>query len=389
MPSADAPPSGRRPALLRLTVLTAAVAGAHLLVLAGMPDWVGWVAAAQGSPSEPTPWQMRTLASTAVATPRAAATVATPQRAPARTVEPAPSPSAEPAPATAAAADSTAVDTAAAPASALPAEALAPVPAQATQPDTAAAPQPASSAPQDEQLAKLTAPPAAAAKAQAATHPAEPVVLPPAVRLLYAGKGEEKGYMKYNASAELAWLPEGARYQAKLDITFLALRLRTWTSKGALTEAGLQPLRFGDKPRGAEVAAHFQRDKGIISFSANSPDVPLQPGAQDKLSALLQLSALVAGAPQRYGAGTQIGFQAADAYRAELWTFTVGGLEALDLPGGGLSGLKLTKQPTQEFDQRIEVWLAPEQHYLPVRLRITEPNNTFVDLLWQKTLKPD
>ena len=42
-----------------------------------------------------------------------------------------------------------------------------------------------------------------------------------------------------------------------------------------------------------------------------------------------------------------------------------------------------------EFDQRIEVWLAPDMAYLPVRLRITEANSAFVDLLWRKTLKPD
>ena len=215
------------------------------------------------------------------------------------------------------------------------------------------------------------------------------LVVPPAVRLLYEGKGEEKGFLKYTAGGELVWAPDGTQYNAKLEITFLLARLRTWTSKGELSETGLQPTRFGDKPRGAEQATHFQRDKGIISFSANNPDVPLQPGAQDKLSALLQLSAIVAGAPARYGAGSSISFQAADAHRAELWDFKVSGTESLELPGGTLSGLKLTKESTVEFDQRIEVWLAPDLNYLPVRLRITEANGAFVDLLWRKTQKPE
>ena len=61
----------------------------------------------------------------------------------------------------------------------------------------------------------------------------------------------------------------------------------------------------------------------------------------------------------------------------------------LELPGGTLATVKLTKEPTAEFDQRIEVWLAPAQSYLPVRLRITESNGALVDLLWRKTLKPD
>lgn len=224
---------------------------------------------------------------------------------------------------------------------------------------------------------------------QAQAQSLDTVQLPPAVRLLYDGHGEERGFIKYTGSGEMVWEPDGAQYKARLEISTWGVRVRTWTSKGTLNAAGLAPLRFGDKPRGAELATHFQRDKNIISFSANNPDVPLQTGAQDKLSALLQLSAMVAGAPDRYAPGTTIRFQAADAHRAEPWNFRVGTTEPLDLPGGALAGLKLSKAPTVEFDQSIEVWLAPDMHYLPVRLRITEANGDFVDLLWRKTQKPD
>jgi hypothetical protein len=211
----------------------------------------------------------------------------------------------------------------------------------------------------------------------------------PPVLLIYDGKGEERGFIKYAASGELLWSPDGSRYNARLEISAWGFRVRTWSSKGDLTDGGLRPLRFGDKPRGAELATHFQREKGIISFSANNPDVPLQAGAQDKLSAILQLSALVAGEPERYTSGTSIAFQAADAHRAELWNFKVGATEALELPGGMVTALKLSKEPTVEFDQRIEVWLAPDLNYFPVRLRITEANGAFADLLWRKTQKPN
>jgi hypothetical protein len=211
----------------------------------------------------------------------------------------------------------------------------------------------------------------------------------PPVLLLYDGKGEERGFIKYAASGELLWAPEGSRYNAHLEISALGFRVRTWTSKGDLTDGGLQPLRFGDKPRGAELATHFQREKGIISFSANNPDVPLQTGAQDKLSAILQLSAIVAGEPERYAHGGTISFQAADAHRAELWNFKVGASEPLELPGGALVALKLGKEPTVEFDQRIEVWLAPDLRYMPVRIRITEANGAFADLLWRKSQTPN
>ncbi|MCX8519925.1 MAG: DUF3108 domain-containing protein [Rhodoferax sp.] len=222
--------------------------------------------------------------------------------------------------------------------------------------------------------------------APAATrHVMAPVVYAPPVLLLFDGRGEEKGYVKYAANAELLWQPQGKQYSARLEISTFGIRLRTWTSKGALSEDGLQPTRFGDRPRGAEQATHFQRDKGLITFSANNPDVTLQAGAQDKLSALLQLSALLAAAPERYPAGTSIQFQAADAHRAEIWDFKADAVETQELPGGTLRTMRLTKEPTVEFDQRIEIWLAPDLHYLPVRLRITEATGAFADLLWRKT----
>jgi len=231
--------------------------------------------------------------------------------------------------------------------------------------------------------------PATAAASAAEVQNAKKVNYADPVRLLFDGRGEEGGYKKYAAGGELLWLPQAMQYTAKLEITALFFRIRTWTSKGELTEGGLQPLRFGDKPRGAEQATHFQRDKGIISFSANNPDVPLQPGAQDKLSALVQLSAMVAGEPERYPAGSSIRFQAADAHRAEIWNFRAGATETLELPGGTLQAAKFTKDPTVEFDQRVEVWLAHTLQYLPVRIRVTESNGNFVDLLWRSTQKPD
>ena len=231
--------------------------------------------------------------------------------------------------------------------------------------------------------------PATAAASAAEVQQAKKVKFADPVLLQFDGLGEQDGYKKYVASAELLWQPQAMQYSARLEMTFFGFRLRTWTSKGELTDGGLQPMRFGDKPRGAEQATHFQRDKGIISFSANNPDVPLQAGAQDKLTALLQLSAMVAGEPALYPAGAVISFQAADAHRAELWNFKAGATEPMTLPGGTLSAIKFTKEPTVEFDQRIEVWLATTMQHLPVRIRITEANGSYADLVWRKTLKPD
>jgi hypothetical protein len=358
--------------LRRLGLVTVLVLLAHALVLGGLPSLGVIAGRSQQPPSRLASFVTRTLPAPTppvTAPPPVKPVPAKKRSSPAKPAVPMPLPSPTPE------------------ATMAPVAAQAPAVAE-VQPAPVAAPE----APTDAQAqppVEIPAPAATVAEVQPDRPPVPKLAYAQPARLVYDGRGEEQGYIKYAASAELLWLPEGAQYSARLEISAWGFRLRTWTSRGTLGEAGLMPTRFGDKPRGAEQATHFQRDKGIISFSANNPDVALQDGAQDKLSALLQLSALVGGEPERYSPGTVISFQAADAHRAEPWQFKVGSLEPLELPGGTLNSLKLSREPTLQFDQRIEVWLAPEAHYLPVRLRITEANGAFADLLWRNTQKPD
>jgi Protein of unknown function (DUF3108) len=390
-PSPATPKSHRHASLRRLLALTLFVLLVHGLLLGGVPSAVSLLARSTdaGTPPPMVRFATRTIAAAPVPAPAPTPALATPPALAAATpTKGRPAPATPPAATPPSPQATTAAADAAAPASAatpvVPGNntpssptALATPPAPAA-PASASAPAPAPSFAPAPAAASATPPPSQAQQASA-------LLFPPPIRLLYDGLGEEKGFIKYAASGELLWLQNGTQYSARLEISAWGFRVRTWTSKGELQESGLAPLRFGDKPRGAELATHFQRDKAIISFSANNPDVPLQPGAQDKLSALLQLSALVAGAPARYGPGSSIRFQAADAHRAEVWEFQVGVLEALELPGGPKQALKLSKAPSVEYDQGIEVWLAPDMNYLPVRLRITEANGAFADLLWRKT----
>ena len=85
----------------------------------------------------------------------------------------------------------------------------------------------------------------------------------------------------------------------------------------------------------------------------------------------------------RYPPGTQITQPTVSAREAEVWTLTVEGVEQLDLPGGQLEALRLVRQPRRPYDQRIEVWLARQLHWLPARIRITQANGDFVDQRWR------
>jgi hypothetical protein len=207
--------------------------------------------------------------------------------------------------------------------------------------------------------------------------------VPPSAHLHYKVMAQVKG-MALTGEGDLLWRNDGHEYEAKLEVRAPFVRTRTQTSTGQITAEGLEPVRFSDKNRG-EQAAHFQRDKGTVSFSSNRPDAPLLAGAQDRLSVMLQLGAMIAGAPQKFPPGTGISVQTADTQEAQGWEFTVEGTEQLHLPGGSLAALKLIRNPRKEYDQKVELWLAPRMDYVPVRLRLTQPNGDSVDQQWSST----
>lgn len=224
--------------------------------------------------------------------------------------------------------------------------------------------------------------PSAAPSIQKAAFSAE--ALPASVKLVYR---VEANKFPYRLRSELLWQQHERTYQARLGISAFGLS-RVQTSRGKIDPSGLAPERFSDKSR-SEVAAHFNRAQGLVSFSANTPSVPLQPGAQDRLSVLIQLAALVASAPQRFLPGTTLRVQTIGPREADLWLFTFGDMEALELPGGPQQGLKLIRQPRQTYDQKLEVWLAPGLAYLPARIRITEANGDYVDQKWEASEAAD
>jgi hypothetical protein len=182
----------------------------------------------------------------------------------------------------------------------------------------------------------------------------------------------------------LLWRHDGQSYEARLEVSALLMPSRSQRSIGQITEDGLEPKRFSDKSR-TEEAAHFERDRHKIIFSTNRPEAPLLTGAQDRLSVMLQLGAMIAGDPRKFPEATTIEIQTASTRDAETWQFTVGGEEQLQLPGGTVATLKLIRNPRREFDQKVELWLAPGMDYVPVRLRLTQPNGDSVDQQWSST----
>ncbi len=227
---------------------------------------------------------------------------------------------------------------------------------------------------------------AAAPPSRPALTPVGAMVLPASVRLEYKMTGASKG-LDYFANGELAWQNDGSHYDARMTVSALFIGSRTMASRGQINAQGLAPTRFSDKSRN-ELAAHFDTEREQITFSANTPTAPWFKGAQDRLSVSLQLGGMLAGNPSAFPVGTTISVYTVGPRDADVWTFRVESMEALQLPFGELPAIKLIRMPRREFDQTAEIWFAPTLGYLPVRSKITQHSGDFVDQQLKAINKP-
>lgn len=211
-------------------------------------------------------------------------------------------------------------------------------------------------------------------------------VWPAPVLLNYELSGTSKG-VKYTASASISWKYQDSSYQLRHEIKAFLFGSRSQTSAGQMGVTGLLPTRFGDQFR-QEQAAHFDRAKGILIYSANTPSQAIEEGAQDRVSLFVQLAGAMAGTPSLRAEGQQFGFQVVSAKQAEVWTFAVLGPEKIKLPLGEIDSLKIHRIPRNEYDQKLELWLSPAYGYVPARLRITQANGDVIEETLKSLGKP-
>ena len=211
-------------------------------------------------------------------------------------------------------------------------------------------------------------------------------VWPAPVLLNYDLAGTSKG-VRYTASASISWKQQDSSYQLRHEIQAFLFGKRSQTSAGQMGATGLLPTRFGDQFR-QEQAAHFDRAKGLLIYSANTPSQAIEEGAQDRVSMFVQLAGAMAGSPDLRNAGQQLNFQVVSAKQAEVWTFAVLGNEKITTPMGDLDSLKLHRVPRNEYDQKIDMWLSPAHGYLPARIRITLANGDVIEETLKSVAKP-
>jgi hypothetical protein len=194
--------------------------------------------------------------------------------------------------------------------------------------------------------------------------------LPPPVRWAYRLR---RGMV--SGTAVLDWQRrDGGGYRLSLEGSVAGVPLFEWVSTGRVDAHGVAPDRLVMRQVGSAArAANFQREAGVITYSARDVEHPLWPGAQDRLSWLVQASGIVAAAPEKFSVpGAQIAYQVTGVRGdVAVWRLDAMGPKTIEVAGGRVQAVLLRREPLKPFDTRGELWLDPQRHHLPVRLTLS------------------
>lgn len=139
-------------------------------------------------------------------------------------------------------------------------------------------------------------------------------------------------------------------------------------SRGSVTREGLRPLEFEDRRTGRDTArARFDwAAKTVTLQHKGEPRTEALPaGAQDQLSLLFNFAFRNPGAQP-------LSVHVSDGRRLSAYVYRAAGRERVKTPAGEFEALKLVKQKSSPDDNGVEVWLAVERHFLPVRSVLTD-----------------
>lgn len=219
------------------------------------------------------------------------------------------------------------------------------------------------------------------APAPAAAPPAPPVRsyrvdLPPSADMTLDVDRVDADGTHWSGEATLGWRLQSGGYRAKVEVgirlLFARVNLLELTSEGATGENGFAPAVMTEKRRGrALTATHFNRQEGTITFSASQNKYPLAAGAQDKASVPLQLAAIARADPGQLN--DSIDMQVGEDRDATVFHFVLVGQEDIDTRLGKLRAWHLSRPPKPgSYNSRLDIWLAPERGWYPVKIRNTE-----------------
>ena len=229
-----------------------------------------------------------------------------------------------------------------------------------------------------------------------------PFTWPESTRLSYRLTGNYMG--EVHGRAQVEWILAGPRYQVNLDVTvglsFAPLFSRQMRSEGSLGPQGLQPEQYEETSRLAfrdRRLARLQLDPGGVLLAQGerwTPPVGLTPpgapggpmAVQDSASQFVQLTYLFTRQPQLLATGQSIALLLALPGRVVPWVYEVAGPETLYTAFGPVETFHVRPAPgtPRGTDLLAEAWFAPGLAHLPVRIRIEQAQEVFIDLMLER-----
>lgn len=203
--------------------------------------------------------------------------------------------------------------------------------------------------------------------------PLQRAALPVSARYVY--QTTDTRFSAVTGTTTVHWrFEEDRSYAATLVTTVFGLTVLELNSQGHVQRFGLAPDRYTEKTVGrSEWATNFDWSKRRLTFSAKNHERELREGIQDRLSFQFQLMALGQRLPSRFRPGGSILLAVGGRDDTSAYRFDIIGSERLQTAAGEFETMKLERPKSADGrDSRIEVWLAPDAAWLPVKLRFTD-----------------
>jgi hypothetical protein len=214
--------------------------------------------------------------------------------------------------------------------------------------------------------------------------------LPPSADLHYELQARQRGF-GLKGEAIVTWRAGDGKYAVSAESKVPLLGTITHDrSSGSVDAFGLAPSEFTEKRmRKDPTTATFDREARALRFSESKQVYPLKGGEQDRVSITWQLAAVARGAGERFKPGTDWPFFVAGRRDAETWVFKVIKREKVQTGLGEVEAVLVSRQPVADKkDQVLEVWLAPQHEWYPVKLRYADGDKEQIEQTLKTVTKP-
>lgn len=206
---------------------------------------------------------------------------------------------------------------------------------------------------------------------------------PPSTRLDYRLEGYRNGPLQGDARVE--WRRQGEQYEVMVSVRLPPWFERRMISHGVIGPTGLMPRRYDQETqvalRDLRRATVLLAPDGAVTL-ANGQSAQAPAGVQDSASQFVQITWLFLTQAARLPVGAEVTLPLVLPHRVGQWVYDVVAQETVFLPIGPVEALHLKPRPHsgKPNEVSVEMWMAPQLQYLPVRLRLQQDADTHLEL---------